>query len=90
MPTFPTKYHVATMPGLYKKLVVIAAVEGLILQPHGQRNQLNLQIKYKTHEISSLGSSIHPGSSASTEVHGIVGIQSLSSSNGPLTDECHP
>ncbi|KAK4696432.1 hypothetical protein P7C71_g1484, partial [Lecanoromycetidae sp. Uapishka_2] len=62
------------MPGIYKKLVVIAAVEGLILRPPGQRNQRNLQIKYKTHEISNFGSSIIPSSSASVEIHGIVDV----------------
>lgn len=61
------------MPGLFKKLAVVATVEGLVLHPPGQRNQRNLQIKYKTHEISSIGSSALPSSSASAEVHGIVG-----------------
>ncbi|KAJ9307144.1 hypothetical protein DTO217A2_3382 [Paecilomyces variotii] len=48
------------MPGLVRKLLVIAAVDGLILQPHGnaQRNASNghhaIQIQYKTRKISSL------------------------------------
>ena len=63
------------MPGIIKKLVIIAAVEGLILHPAGQRNQRSLQIKYGTHEISSLPAPAL--ASASTEVHGIVGSQPL-------------
>ena len=61
------------MPGIAKKLVIIAAVEGLILHPAGQRNQRSLQIKYSTHEISSLGSSTSSSSLSGPEFHGIVG-----------------
>ncbi|GAD95719.1 SacI domain protein [Paecilomyces variotii No. 5] len=56
------------MPGLVRKLLIIAAVDGLILQPHGnaQRNASNghhaIQIQYKTRKISSLP----PPSSPST------------------------
>ena len=61
------------MPGIVKKLVIIAAVEGLILHPVGQRNQRSLQIKYSTHEISSLASSTSSSSLSGPEFHGIVG-----------------
>ena len=61
------------MPGIAKKLVIIAAVEGLILHPAGQRNQRSLQIKYSTHEISSLASSTSSSSLSGPEFHGIVG-----------------
>ena len=60
------------MPGIVKKLVLVAAVDGLILHS-GQRNQRSLQIKYGTHEFSSLPSTAIPNSSTSVEVHGIVG-----------------
>ena len=74
------------MPGIVKKLVVIAAVEGLILHPAGQRNQRSLQIKYKTHEISVLNSAISLSSIASAELHGIVGSRSPSSDIADFTD----
>lgn len=63
------------MPGLVKKLVVVAAVEGLILRPPGHRNQRSLQIKYTTHEISLLPHSTLADSLSSAEFHGIVGTQ---------------
>jgi len=62
------------MPGLVKKLAVIADVEGLTLHPLGQRNRRTIQIQYATHAISSLGPSAYPNSFTSTEAHGIVGI----------------
>ena len=61
------------MPGIVKKLVIIAAVEGLILHPAGQRNQRSIQIKYSTHEISSLASSTSSNSLSGHDFHGIVG-----------------
>ena len=60
------------MPGIIKKLVLVATVEGLVLHS-GQRNQRSLQIKYGTHELSSLPSPVIPSSATSAEVHGIVG-----------------
>lgn len=49
------------MPGLLRKFVIIAAVDGLILQPHGNggRNSGNyesqsVRIDYKTNKISPL------------------------------------
>lgn len=61
------------MPGLVKKMVVVAAVEGLILHQSGQRNQRSLHIKYITHEISTLPYSRLAESLSSAELHGIVG-----------------
>lgn len=62
------------MSALVKKLVVVAGVEGLILHPPTQRNnQRNLQIKYKTLEISPLPTFKLADSLSSTEVHGIIG-----------------
>lgn len=63
------------MPGLVKKLVVVAAGEGLILQSLGHRNQRPVQIKYATHEISSLGYAASTSSFISAEALGIVGIR---------------
>ena len=74
------------MPGIAKKLVIIAAVEGLILHPAGQRNQRSLQIKYSTHEISSLASSTSSSSLSGPEFHGIVGSRYPMSRLGCFTD----
>lgn len=61
------------MPGIIKNLLIVAAVEGVVLHPPGQRSQRPLQIKYVTHELSPLGSTTLPKSSASAEIHGVVG-----------------
>lgn len=66
------------MPGLVRKLVIIAAVDGLVLQSLSQRNQRTpsaIKIDYKTHQIISLEEGGKDGStpSASLEAHGIVG-----------------
>lgn len=74
------------MPGIVKKLVIIAAVEGLILHPAGQRNQRSLQIKYSTHEISSVASSTSSSSLSGPEFHGIVGSRYPMSKPDCFTD----
>ena len=71
------------MPSLLRKLIIIAAVDGLILQPHGNGTRHNgndpcIQIDYKTNRISPLS-----GADLSTktqkekieglEVYGLVG-----------------
>ncbi len=66
------------MPGLVRKLVILAAVDGLILQPSTQRNQRaipSLQIKYNTYEIAAAGvaSQAKDETIASFDAHGIVG-----------------
>jgi len=66
------------MPGLVRKLVIIAAVDGLILQPLSQRNQRAppaIRIDYQTHNITALEQEAKERNSslASIEVHGIVG-----------------
>ena len=63
------------MPGLVRRLVVIATVEGLILQPLGQRQQKCLLIKYENHEISSLNSPNVSNQPRSAELYGVVGTQ---------------
>ncbi|EEH50568.2 uncharacterized protein PADG_06647 [Paracoccidioides brasiliensis Pb18] len=74
------------MPRLARKLLIIAAVDGLILQPDtnshqrtpGNNRSSALQIEYKTRRIYS------PPTSSSTddaclESHGVVGLLSLAS-----------
>ncbi|MCJ1247170.1 hypothetical protein MMC30_004382 [Trapelia coarctata] len=74
------------MPGIVHKLVVIAAVEGLVLQPSVLRNQRpasSIQISYKTNRIVSLDES-QPEinrNSPSLEAHGIVGLFTVASSS---------
>jgi hypothetical protein len=76
------------MPGLVRKLVIIATVDGLILQPSGTgsrnggggNNSSNgfppLRIAYKTQKITSL-SQVQANStwerSPNLEAHGLVG-----------------
>ena len=66
------------MPAPLRKILIFAAVDGLILQPASQRKNGAIHIKYATQEISSLGSSPHidPQSSVLLESHGIVGSTS--------------
>lgn len=70
------------MPGLVRKAVVFAAVDGLILQPITQRNQHStpsLRISYKSHKISSLGNdTFRDIPSTSLDAYGIVGSRSFS------------
>jgi hypothetical protein len=72
------------MPGLVRKLVIFAAVDGLILQPNGNghRNGSNtqspIQIEYSTRKISTLPATPTEQpekKSVSLEAHGIVGMQ---------------
>lgn len=76
------------MPGLARKLLIFAAVDGLILQPYGNGSSRNstgtagglsapVQIEYKTRRIHSL-SPVASGqkqreSAKSLESHGIIG-----------------
>ncbi|KAL8859911.1 MAG: hypothetical protein Q9178_003744 [Gyalolechia marmorata] len=64
------------MPALIRKLVIVAAVDGLILQPHSQRDQRanpSLQIRYTTHGSATLTSAPDNdlANSATLEAHGI-------------------
>jgi len=66
------------MPGIVHKLVVIAAVGGLVLQPSALRSQRpapSIQISYKTNKITALDESPpESGRNASSlDAHGIVG-----------------
>ena len=67
------------MPGLVRKLLVVAAVDALFLQPHTHRTQQpvpGIQISYGKTEIRS-ASTAFPGyciTSPHLEAHGVVGI----------------
>ncbi|KAL1957509.1 hypothetical protein VTO42DRAFT_5972 [Malbranchea cinnamomea] len=80
------------MPGLVRKILIFAAIDGLILQPYygngSSRNSVGaglpapVQIEYKTRRIYSLspGSSIQQQKgSQCLESHGIVGLLSVAS-----------
>lgn len=66
------------MPALARKLLVVAALDGLVLQPLGQKNQRTghaVRIDYKSHKISSLQESFRDGEPppVSFEAYGIIG-----------------
>jgi hypothetical protein len=71
------------MPGLLRKLVIFAAVDGLVLQPHGNGGRNNgsyepqsVRIDYKTNKISSLSvpaSDPAVRKDAGLEAYGLVG-----------------
>lgn len=71
------------MPGSVRKLIIVAAVDGLILQPNGNPHRNGnygpspIQIEYQTLKISSLTqlpAELSEKKSASLEAHGIVGM----------------
>lgn len=72
------------MPSLVRKLVICAAVDGLILQQNdrGQRGSsngnLSVQIDYKTRTITSLSQARSESTAKSTlpclEAYGLVGV----------------
>lgn len=75
------------MPGLVRKLLVIAALDGLVLQPLGQRNQPTgkaVRIDYKSHNISSLQEPFRNGErpTAFFEAYGIIGTSPDSQQKG--------
>ncbi|EEQ27176.1 hypothetical protein McanMca71_005256 [Microsporum canis] len=72
------------MPGLARKLLIIAAVDGLILQPYhnNTRSSANLvQVDYKTHHIHSPArvSNYQYKNDACLESHGLIGLLSIAS-----------
>ncbi|KAL9128184.1 MAG: hypothetical protein Q9217_003084 [Psora testacea] len=64
------------MPGLVRKIIIFAAIDGLILQPVHQRNNRPLLIDYKTHKVS-IASRLASKDEPSIDCHGIVGIRFL-------------
>lgn len=69
------------MPAIVRKLVVIAAVDGLILQPLHHRGQRPLKLDYRSKKLSTIEQVSSNNSATSLECHGIVGSGPLS--NGP-------
>ena len=70
------------MPTLIRKLVISAAVDGLILQPHSQRDQRAnpaLQIRYTRRGSANLTSAPNNdlANSATLEIYGLVGCRPL-------------
>ena len=69
------------MPNLVRKLVIVAAVDGLLLHPaapKAQRPVPSLQIKYSTSEIKALEAQQDDNrgnNTTSLEAHGIIGSQ---------------
>ena len=65
------------MPGLVRKLLIYAAVDGLVLQPvaqRGQRQPTTTTIDYKTHSIKPLLHSLEEhDNDKQLECYGIVG-----------------
>ena len=66
------------MPGIVHKLVITAAVDGLLLQPLALRNQHTsptIQVTYKTNKIVALNDNESEDcrNSSSVEAHGVVG-----------------
>ena len=65
------------MPAIVRKLVILAAADGLLLQPSSQRSQRpipDIQLQYVTNEICPSEAAQHGHNElASFEAHGIVG-----------------
>lgn len=71
------------MPALVRKLVIFAAVDGLVLQPLSQRGQQRptapVKIDYKSHVVSPLLRNVeedNAGSTSQLEAYGIIGANS--------------
>ncbi|MCJ1402963.1 hypothetical protein MMC11_006185 [Xylographa trunciseda] len=74
------------MPGLVHKLVIVAATDGLLLQPNSLRNQrpsAGVQINYITNAISLLGENQTDNSKSpqTLEAYGIVGLFTVAKSS---------
>lgn len=70
------------MPGLLRKLIIFATVDGLILQPHGSSSRHNgngesssIRIDYKTNKISPVSpSDLSARRESGLEAYGLVGM----------------
>ncbi|KAH0543236.1 hypothetical protein FGG08_002400 [Glutinoglossum americanum] len=63
-----------------RRLLIVAAVDGLVLQPLGQRNSFNppaVEISYNTNSISPLRAYNPDNAVSSFEAHGVVGMENL-------------
>jgi hypothetical protein len=65
----------ASMPGLVRKILIFAGVDGLVLQPLGQRGQRPAKIAYTDNSIGPVLKDGDAGDAAgkSFEAFGIVG-----------------
>ncbi|KAF2165177.1 hypothetical protein M409DRAFT_24563 [Zasmidium cellare ATCC 36951] len=77
------------MPGLAKKLLIFASVDGLFLQPTGQRSSSvdngGVHVEYGTNKITTLNKKPDDSSDNGLETHGIVGLLDLVSSSYLVT-----
>ncbi|KAI9827713.1 MAG: hypothetical protein M1832_004202 [Thelocarpon impressellum] len=74
------------MPGLVRKLLIFAAVDGLVLQPVASRQQRGpaaVRIGYGSYRIEALPKDREPERDAAAffESHGIIGLLSVSTSS---------
>ncbi|KAM3423040.1 hypothetical protein BST61_g509 [Cercospora zeina] len=70
------------MPGLARKLLIFAAVDGLIVHSAGQRGGRGTRIEYGTNTITAVSEKDHqPERSGLLEAHGLVGLLNLVSSS---------
>ncbi|PPJ49710.1 hypothetical protein CBER1_02894 [Cercospora berteroae] len=70
------------MPGLARKLLIFAAVDGLIIQSAGQRGSGGTRIAYGTNNITAASEKDRePEGGGSLEAHGLVGVLNLVSSS---------
>lgn len=73
------------MPGLVRKLLIVAAVEGLVLQPVPQRSQraaAPVIIDYKSHTVQPFLRDLpekEDRQDLSIEVHGVIGVLKIAS-----------
>ena len=73
------------MPPIVRRLAIIAAVDGLLLQPLHQRSQRGLKVEYGSSELSP--TTIHNGSGAVLlECHGLIGSNPICVVQSHLAD----
>lgn len=72
------------MPGLAKKLLVFAAIDGLFLQPVGSGKAV--KIEYGTNNRITSVAKAGDGEENGFEVHGIVGIDGIGQTTLGPTD----
>ena len=65
------------MPGLARKVLVIAAVEGLILQPLHHKGQRPVKLEYQSGKLSVVDHPTSDDKALALECHGIVGSHPL-------------
>jgi len=66
------------MPSLVRKLIIYAAVDGLVLQPLAQRGQrpgTAVTIDYKTHAVKPLLQSPEKEQDKRIECYGVIGMR---------------